>query len=103
MGEELATSFSDVRVEVERIKEALDNMSDETVELEVGRMAALWDHISPFNPEKDENMCSICHEPLVQPVLFRGCVGRHFHCSECRGQALAANHTTCPICRQPAR
>lgn len=98
---EIAHSFQDVQREVEMVKEALVQCNDEDLLSEMRRIAAFWDHFETFNSSIDDNDCPICLNPLREPVLFRGCTGRHFFCKECREAAIAANSGggRCPVCR----
>lgn len=101
---ETPMQFEAVSQGVDFLKEALQNSSEEFNKLEedLRKIAAYWDHFNDFDPATDDNDCPVCLGPLQQPVRFRGCTGRHFHCLECREDCLrtSAGPAACTICRQ---
>jgi len=99
---ELSNSFQDGHKEIENLKNALLQCSDDELERELRRMAAFWDRFETFNADADDNVCPVCLEPPERPVLFRGCAGRHFHCFECRDKVLSERSLAarCTICRE---
>lgn len=101
--DEIANQFKDVQEEVEMVKEALKRCRNDDLLSEMNRIAAFWDHFETFDTQVDENMCPICLRVPRQPVMFRGCTGRHFHCKLCRDEALAVNagDGRCSVCRAP--
>eukprot|EP00931_Biecheleriopsis_adriatica_P104901 TRINITY_DN79518_c0_g1_i1.p1 TRINITY_DN79518_c0_g1~~TRINITY_DN79518_c0_g1_i1.p1 ORF type:complete len:365 (+),score=60.53 TRINITY_DN79518_c0_g1_i1:69-1163(+) len=102
---ETANHFTDVDRAVDSIKEALQNSSNQELEDELFKIIAFWDHFSDFDPQIDTEACPVClASPPVQPVRFRGCTGRHFHCQGCRDDCLRTNAGggVCTVCRQPA-
>lgn len=99
---ETSAQFQDINLAVDNIKEALRNCQNDALEQDLRKIAAYWDHFNDFDAEIDTDECPVClSNPPLQPVRFRGCVGRHFHCKGCREECIRKNvgGGICTICR----
>jgi len=93
--------FDDVSRAIEDLKAAFNNSDNAVLANQIRKMAAYWDHFNDFNQLVDTNHCPVClTSPPTQPVRFRGCTGRHFHCFKCRETCIDNGHDFCTICRQ---
>eukprot|EP00931_Biecheleriopsis_adriatica_P106572 TRINITY_DN80_c0_g1_i1.p1 TRINITY_DN80_c0_g1~~TRINITY_DN80_c0_g1_i1.p1 ORF type:complete len:377 (-),score=77.34 TRINITY_DN80_c0_g1_i1:282-1355(-) len=100
---EPAVQFEDINAAIENLRSALADMQEDGLVQELRKVAAYWDHFNDFDPQLDTDGCPVCFSnPPRQPVRFRGCTGRHFHCSDCRERCIDAHLNLCTLCRQPA-
>eukprot|EP00929_Paragymnodinium_shiwhaense_P088476 TRINITY_DN4878_c0_g1_i4.p1 TRINITY_DN4878_c0_g1~~TRINITY_DN4878_c0_g1_i4.p1 ORF type:complete len:346 (-),score=66.19 TRINITY_DN4878_c0_g1_i4:221-1258(-) len=91
-------NFDVISDAVEHLK-AID--LSECLEEDLRTVSQYWDNFSGFDAAVDGPDCPVCHRGLQRPVRFPGCVGRHFHCLQCRDECIRSGNHLCTICRQP--
>lgn len=95
------STFEDVSQAIEALKVALNTCEHHSLVSDMRKISAYWDHFNVFDQSTDIDWCPVClANPPVEPVLFRGCTGRHFHCFACRETCMNEGHSLCSICRQ---
>eukprot|EP00929_Paragymnodinium_shiwhaense_P088480 TRINITY_DN4878_c0_g1_i8.p1 TRINITY_DN4878_c0_g1~~TRINITY_DN4878_c0_g1_i8.p1 ORF type:complete len:365 (-),score=62.53 TRINITY_DN4878_c0_g1_i8:405-1499(-) len=78
-------NFDVISDAVEHLK-AID--LSECLEEDLRTVSQYWDNFSGFDAAVDGPDCPVCHRGLQRPVRFPGCVGRHFHCLQCRDECI---------------
>jgi len=97
-------TFDDMRQAVEELKQKLNEESPQAVVQGMQAIAATWDILNDYDPQRDTDVCPVCLELPQQPMRFRGCLGRHWHCRACREACLRQRAATaCPVCRAAPR
>eukprot|EP00929_Paragymnodinium_shiwhaense_P088478 TRINITY_DN4878_c0_g1_i6.p1 TRINITY_DN4878_c0_g1~~TRINITY_DN4878_c0_g1_i6.p1 ORF type:complete len:426 (-),score=69.34 TRINITY_DN4878_c0_g1_i6:224-1501(-) len=70
------------------ISDAVENLKaidlSECLEEDLRKISQYWESFSDFDAAVDSPTSPVCHGELQRPVRFPGCVGRHFHCLQCR-------------------